>query len=65
MKAETALTSDEAKAAFKEFKLIATIYLHAAPGPEGDQILCGILSAASLSYNLYCTAATVRNAIRA
>ena len=67
-KAETALTGDEAKAAFKKFKLIARICLHAAPGPEDDQILRGTLNGARLSYGLVAaigSAATVRNAIRA
>ena len=38
-KAETALTRDDAMAAFKEFNLISRIYLHAAPGPEDDPLL--------------------------
>ena len=51
-KPETALISDDPKAAFKEFNLISRIYLHAAPGPEDDQILRGTLRAACLSSNL-------------
>ena len=66
-KAETALTSDDAKAAFKEFNLISRIYLHAAPGPEDDQLLRGALSEVRLTDNLVAaigSAATVRKAIK-
>ena len=66
-KAETALTRDDAMAAFKEFNLISRIYLHAAPAPEDDTLLRSTLRTAHLSDKLTAaigSAATVRKGIR-
>ena len=66
-RAETALTRDDAMAAFKEFNLISRIYLHAAPGPENDQLLRSTLGTAHLSDRLMAaigSAATVKKGIR-
>lgn len=52
LRIEAATTSVEAKAAFKEFNLLMAIYLEAAPGPEHDKLLRGVLSEVQLSEKL-------------
>ena len=66
-KAETATTAKEARAAFKRFNLLMGIYLNAAPGAEGDQLLRGVLGSIHLSDLLVAaigSAKSVRGAIK-
>ena len=66
-RAEAATTSNEAKAAFKRFNLLMGIYLNAAPGAEGDQLLRGVLGTIRLSDLLVASiasATSVRDALR-
>ena len=66
-KAEAASTSEEARAAFKQFNLVMGIYLNAAPGSEGDPLLRGVLGTHHLTDLLIASigsASSVRGAIR-
>ena len=66
-RAEAATTGDEAKAAFKRFNLLMGIYLNAAPGAEGDQLLRGVLGTIRLTELLVASiasATSVRGAIK-
>ena len=51
-KIEAASTSMEARAAFKDFNRLMMIYLEAAPAPEHDKLLRGVLSSTELSGKL-------------
>ena len=52
LKIEAATTGMEARAAFKDFNRLMMIYLEAAPAPEHDKLLRGVLSSFKLSGKL-------------
>ena len=65
---EAATTSDEAKEAFNDFNLLMMIYIEAAPGPEHDKLLRGVLSKVKLSEKLvsaFGQSPSIKQAVRA